>query len=239
MINMTRTSRTRTYYIHDNGARNLKVKVTGKLVFIYVCTSSNYESYEPVLNYSTEPIFTFKCKKVFVGREKTGTEAGNSMLLQTEDNDYVHIGTDIYSFRTSEPIVKYVSDVGNNDVPYPYAMTKTKVYFMLHAGYRDGPNYLYSNVADLENALALNDHGPYQNDYYGMMYGSKIPVYPFNIKMLMSRDDINNANINTTIWNKASKARKANKASKARKLSRAKKTKMSKVFKRLRSLLKK
>lgn len=46
---------------------------------------------------------------------------GNSILLRIGENKYASIGIELFEFTTDEPIVKYVSSVGNNCVPYPYA----------------------------------------------------------------------------------------------------------------------
>ena len=46
---------------------------------------------------------------------------GNSILLHLKANRYMFIGSTIYEFDSYEPIVRFVSPVGNSDVPYPYA----------------------------------------------------------------------------------------------------------------------
>jgi hypothetical protein len=57
---------------------------------------------------------------------------GNSILLKTGPT-YVYIGDGIYQFQAikGDTIEKYYSDIGNSDVPYPYAIGKTHVYIML------------------------------------------------------------------------------------------------------------
>jgi hypothetical protein len=58
---------------------------------------------------------------------------GNSILLRIDDDTtfrYVYIGTDISEFVTDEKITAYVSSVGNNCVPYPYAESEKWVYDM-------------------------------------------------------------------------------------------------------------
>ena len=58
---------------------------------------------------------------------------GNSILMRigTENEfKYVHIGTNVFEFTTDEVINKYVSSVGNNCVPYPYAESKNLCYDM-------------------------------------------------------------------------------------------------------------
>ncbi len=66
---------------------------------------------------------------------------GNSVLLQVIDK-YVYIGmtytgSEIYEFKPSDEdeIIEYYSLVGNNDVPYPVAIGKKNVYFMLEQRY--------------------------------------------------------------------------------------------------------
>lgn len=63
---------------------------------------------------------------------KKGDGRGNSILLQTGKNKYVFIGDGIRSFTTKngDVIKKYYSPVGNNEVPYPYAVGDKYVYFM-------------------------------------------------------------------------------------------------------------
>lgn len=57
---------------------------------------------------------------------------GNSVLLQTGAQKYVYIGERMFEFSTPrDNIVRYVSDMGNSAVPYPYAVGKSRVYFMI------------------------------------------------------------------------------------------------------------
>jgi hypothetical protein len=65
---------------------------------------------------------------------KKGEGRGNTILLQTGKNKYVYIGDGIRSFTTKNDdiIKKYYSPVGNNVVPYPYAIGEKYVYIMLH-----------------------------------------------------------------------------------------------------------
>lgn len=47
---------------------------------------------------------------------------GNSVLVEVSDRECCFIGTCIKRFETAGPIVRFVSEVGNNCVPYPYAV---------------------------------------------------------------------------------------------------------------------
>ncbi len=56
-----------------------------------------------------------------------------STLGNFQSNDeffYAQIGTDVFEFKTNERIIKYVSSVGNNCVPYPYAESENWCYCM-------------------------------------------------------------------------------------------------------------
>lgn len=59
---------------------------------------------------------------------------GNSVLLHLEDNMYLWIGWKVIQFQLHENsggVLRYESPIGNNDVPYPYAITA------------DGATYLF------------------------------------------------------------------------------------------------
>jgi len=86
--------------------------------------------------------------EIFIGKSKVNEMTtfsggygdkwnGNSILLRINplnQNDdkfhYVHIGTVVFEFMTDEKIIKYVSSVGNNCVPYPYAESENWCYCM-------------------------------------------------------------------------------------------------------------
>lgn len=56
---------------------------------------------------------------------------GNTILLHINTNTYLFIGSEIFFFESFYPIKKYVSPVGNNDVPYPYAVDELNNYYLL------------------------------------------------------------------------------------------------------------
>ena len=137
------------YETHDNGGRPFLVFVndTNNNVLVYKQENAEHshsasEDDEP--SYSRFPNFIFlNAAKVFVGispeNEMTKFSGGygpkfdgNSILVNTEHNNYVYIGSEIYSFKSLSKIVEYVSPVGNNDVPYPYAIDiQGNIYLML------------------------------------------------------------------------------------------------------------
>ena len=91
-------------------------------------------------------IMDSKYIKIFVGDNELnapdydlekGSGRGNTILLQTGKDEYTYIGDGIRSFRTKDGdvIEKYYSPVGNNAVPYPYAVGQKYVYLMLDNEY--------------------------------------------------------------------------------------------------------
>ena len=58
-----------------------------------------------------------------------------NFLFKVEDKNYIHVGEKLFSFETSDKIVKYSSEHGFNDVNFPFAHGKENIYFMLHQKY--------------------------------------------------------------------------------------------------------
>jgi len=52
-------------------------------------------------------------------------------LLEVSKHTYIYIGGEIYKFITTNPITDYLSPVGNNDVPYPYAVDTNNNYYLM------------------------------------------------------------------------------------------------------------
>ena len=79
---------------------------------------------EQIPKYEEAACTSFSAEKVFVGQcPKHGAAFnGNSMLLHLEGLKYVFVGENVFSFTAKSPITQYSSPVGNNDVPYPWAM---------------------------------------------------------------------------------------------------------------------
>lgn len=133
----------KSYEIHDNGGRPFRVDIQGNNVSIW----KNMNEYDIVngkfttIEHPPKQILQFTADNVFVGKKspKGGYDGlrpkqaeGNSILLQVGEK-YVYIGSEIYQFSPvkGDTIEKYYSDIGNSDVPYPYAVGKTHVYLML------------------------------------------------------------------------------------------------------------
>ena len=111
---------TQFFNIHYNGDTPFKVKINENVVDIF----SNHGS-TPLLKRNAKTIFIGKSPKnkmtIFSGAHGPGF-LGNSILLELDNNQYEFIGKTIFSFTSLAKIIHFVSPVGNNDVPYPYAI---------------------------------------------------------------------------------------------------------------------
>lgn len=145
-----------TYFIHDNRARPYKVVVVKKYVKIY--KELDYDEY------TDSPIFEYHPKKIFIGRsglnemtKQSGDSGpdfdGNSILLKMSKLNYIYIGDEIKSFTSYAEITRYLSYVGNNDVPYPYAIDRDKNYYLM-----------------IENVVLNNVPPHHRNDIYHYYY---------------------------------------------------------------------
>lgn len=93
---------------------------------------------------------------------------GNSILvlLDSKTNRYVYIGYLIYEFNAPEPITDYYSAVGNSDVPYPVALSKNFVYFMLGTSNRQNPGGEYINRKEFSKGIDWSDaYGEYYEKF--------------------------------------------------------------------------
>lgn len=154
-----------TFDIHDNGGRPFRVRVTGRKghreVRVYVRTQSGAFD-------RARPKFVWTHTSVWIGKSPLtpmtsfsgghGSEFdGNTILvdLQNETGDYVFIGSEIYRFRPLAPVVKYVSEVGNSDVPYPYGVDAQGNYYLM-----------IENTVLLHGKYAhIDPHEPYMRFY--------------------------------------------------------------------------
>jgi hypothetical protein len=131
------------YMIHDNGGRPFIVDDTksekNAVVYKtkYIEEGDTYEKTTKVLTTSYERIFVGDNLMKDPHYEEVGWARGNSLLLQISEKKYVHVGDCVFSFEPvdEDVILKYYSPVGNNDVPYPYAVGKKYVYFMWDKSY--------------------------------------------------------------------------------------------------------
>lgn len=123
------------YLIHHNGSRPYKVVIDKE-------KNVNVYKYKSEDDYEDKIYKTYKPNKIFVGKSPKNKMTifsgghgkkfdGNSILLQMTKYSYTYIGSEIISFKTDSEIIEYVSPVGNNDVPYPYAIDENGYYYLM------------------------------------------------------------------------------------------------------------
>lgn len=133
----------KTYEIHDNGGRPFFVTVDGKTVTVErsMDTYKLEKGHFVTIHKPRKELFEKKVDEIFIGKKspkggydglKPKEAEGNSILLLT-GSKYIYIGSEIYEFTPvkGDTIEKYYSDIGHNDVPYPYAVGKDYIYIML------------------------------------------------------------------------------------------------------------
>lgn len=152
------------YEIRDNGSTPYIVYVNPKRTTVsifripkkgYVKNSDWSHNGPENYGYFTELVKKYKnVRYVMPGVDKTENMTGNSVLIRLKGNTYVYIGDCIYSFKSSQVIMDYFSNVGNSCVPYPVAVSKSYVYFMLDKVYvnkTEFPNVDFSNEQDVSD----------------------------------------------------------------------------------------
>jgi len=181
-----------TYETHFNGGRPFLVNIK----------SDN--SVDIINNVAKDKVLSYKPQEIFIGKSPKNkmTEFsggfgdkfdGNSILLelkQLADNkyDYRFIGSSIISFEAPK-IKTFISPVGNNDVPYPYAIDiYDKVYLILddviiewrnQVKYDDPYSYYYDNMT-IESPVRVRSTITYSTTPKSIAY--KQAITPFYFK---------------------------------------------------------
>ena len=134
---------TKSYDTHDNGSRKFHVEVTSRKTSPKTrVTPISRVEVRRIVSRKTRPMFSFSSPQVFIGKsslnpmtEYSGGHGpmfdGNSILASLDDGTYIFVGSKIVIFRPRAPIVEFESPVGNNDVPYPWAMDSAGNYYLL------------------------------------------------------------------------------------------------------------
>ena len=123
-----------SYDIHFNGGRPFMVGVNFHTNEVNIAKQDDEGYYDDFLTYYPENIFIgkspYNSMTSFSGAYGS-IHDGNSILLHIKDNEYIWIGYQIYSFTSLSKITEFYSPIGNNDVPYPYAIDENNNYYLL------------------------------------------------------------------------------------------------------------
>lgn len=175
----------KTYFTHDNGGRPFAVDIySGKIDVVQMVLDDDGRQVR-----GSKKI-TVPYQKIFIGDKvlrdsRYSSGRGNSFLIELHPGVYVHVGREVFQFQTrgGERILKYFSPIGNNDVPYPYAVGENYTYFLLDDDHATVPNH----VLDLKK------------DGYHQFYGHSLRDQPerwsvvdrskrkFRVKKLLSQ----------------------------------------------------
>lgn len=154
------------YEIQHNGGRTFDVHVHQKTkrVEIFIVY---YDFDEDKCTVSSMPVLTLQPEHVWVGNSPKNPMTkfsggygkkwdGNTLLLVMDGLTHVAIvGDKVYSFEALAPICQYVSPIGNNYVPYPYACDTVGNVYLLE-----------EKVARLHPVPDFTVHGDPYTDYY-------------------------------------------------------------------------
>ena len=100
-----------------------------------------------------EMLMSFDYLKVFKPNEHTEDyhmrePNDETFLFEIEDKKCVYVGDQVFSFETTDGIVKFSSEYSLNDVKLPFAYGEENIYFMLHQNYINNRKYETSTEKD-------------------------------------------------------------------------------------------
>jgi hypothetical protein len=150
------------YEIHDNYNRPFIVCIESgkKKLTVYKAIADNPGAQKPKYG-PGEVVYTKHYRGVFIGdnvnglkdyvKKGTAFSKGNSVLAELMEGHYVFVGEEIYEFHVvaGDVIEAYHSPIGNNDVPYPVAVGKEYLYFLLMGDHVYVPRALFDMKGDL------------------------------------------------------------------------------------------
>jgi hypothetical protein len=129
---------TSTYYTHKNYLRPFKVMVDEEKKVLTIFKEKENEDGK----YEEKALCEKNYEKIFIGKsihnETTDFSGaygkkynGNTILIKISQYKYMFIGDEISTFYSKSEIKTYFSPIGNNDVPYPYAIDDVDRYYLI------------------------------------------------------------------------------------------------------------
>jgi len=138
------------YYTQHNGSKPYRVVINATHIYAFL-HDENWD-----INAYPTLALDIKYDKVFIGKnvvkyaEYNGSYIGSTILIKV-GNKYILISNKIYEFETKEPVLKFVSIMGNSNVPYPFALTKHYAYCL------NGFRYFDRDFGDIDPYIVLYD----------------------------------------------------------------------------------
>jgi hypothetical protein len=163
------------YYTICNGAKPYLVIVAENTIIIMKQNNKKFDNVHDKLVYKIN-----KYKNIFPGTNtnKFGGPhkakfVGSSILVETKLNEYIFICDNIYKFKTTSQITNFYSIMGNSNVPYPFAVSKDKIYLMIEQ--------VYLNSEDWNNKK-----DPYEIYYKNNNKKSNLKISTFSVEIIDS-----------------------------------------------------
>lgn len=150
-------SKMKSYNIIDNGKIPFIVDVNENTA---VCYSTKLFENRVI---KSEKIIKFKFKDIFIPTPNTNEEkkhVGHCLLFYIGFHKYIFCGEYIAKFKTKELISSFISDIGNNMVPYPYASSFNYEYLFLEGVYFEKIKSPYKYYYDITTHPAPIIHFP-------------------------------------------------------------------------------
>jgi hypothetical protein len=170
----TNTKPKHIYTIIDNGTLPYIIHDHGNKVIIY----GNKYDRETKKFIITGKLLEIQYKQIFVGydedyntnKQKKDYGVGNTILLRTGTDKYILIADGIREFtlKNGDIIKEYHSPIGNNDIPYQFAVGDKYVYFLLE----DDMKYAQKDKIDLTRSHEVFNQYSKIGDYQDYDIGS-------------------------------------------------------------------
>lgn len=146
------------YVVHCNGGRPFTVNVQEGMISI-MAGETSYKRIKQIKNF----------EGYWSGYDASAYKMhGNTILIKMNKHKYMYIGCEIFTFRTKEEILDYISPMGNSDVPYPLAYGTENIYFICE--------HSYVRIDQLQLKPTVQNAEDLYGEYYGHI------VFPNELK---------------------------------------------------------
>ena len=140
-----------TYVLTHNSFNNYMVLIFTDLkkaqIYKTPYRNSPHEKIEKIMNFDYLRLFRPNEQSVDYHIRKPNDE---NFLFEIEDKKYIHVGEKLFSFETNDEIIEYSSELGFNDVKFPFAHGNENIYFMLHRK--------FVPLQEHENSIVKNEY---------------------------------------------------------------------------------
>ena len=125
-----------TYVLTHNRFNTYLVLISSDLnkmqIYKMLYRDSSHGENEIIMSFNCLYLFKPNGHKEDYHNRKSSDE---KFLLEIEDKKYVYVGDKVHSFETNDTIITFSSELGFNDIKFPYAYGEENIYFMLHQNY--------------------------------------------------------------------------------------------------------